>query len=92
MPKRCNEALSNDHAYVTFLDMQYGMREREREREREKERESTVAFIVRACLKCLNCIPLLLHYSSKVSTFSVELGKSVFQEINVFFDDIDSMF
>ena len=27
-------------------------REREREREGEKERESTVAFTVRACLKC----------------------------------------
>ena len=28
------------------------VREREREREREGERESTVAFKVRACLKC----------------------------------------
>ena len=29
------------------------VREREREREGEKERESTVAFKVRACFKCL---------------------------------------
>ena len=39
----------------------------------------------------LNYFSVLLRECSKVSPFYVELGKSVFHEINAFFD-IDSMF
>ena len=37
---------------MLFSKVCHMVREREREREREGERESTVAFKVRACLKC----------------------------------------